>query len=44
MSPPLDRPCTKMTVPFKYTVKPAHMVTSIELSPVFKGHPFFVLS
>jgi hypothetical protein len=28
----------------KYTVKPAHTVTSIKQSPVLKGHIFLVLS
>jgi len=27
-----------------YAVKPAHVVTSIKLSPVLKGHLFLVLS
>jgi len=27
-----------------YTVKPAHVVTSIKQSPVLKGHLFLVLS
>jgi hypothetical protein len=27
-----------------YTVKPAHVVTSIKQSHVLKGHPFLVLS
>jgi hypothetical protein len=27
-----------------YSVKPAHVVTSIKQSPVLKGHPFLVLS
>jgi hypothetical protein len=27
-----------------YTVKPAHVVTSIKQLPVLKGHPFLVLS
>jgi len=27
-----------------YTIKPAHEVTSIKQSPVFKGHPFLIPS
>jgi len=30
--------------PERYTVKPAHAVTSTKQSPVLKGRPFLVLS
>ena len=36
--------CVKNYEKGQYTVKPAHTVTSIKQPPVFKGHPFLVLS
>ena len=36
--------CYDIPVNIKYTVKPAHAVTSIKQSPVLKGHLFLILS
>jgi len=36
--------CVSVSLYIEYTGKHVHAVTSIEQSPILKGHPFFVLS
>jgi hypothetical protein len=40
----LEKKCVSVSLYIEYTVKHVHAVTSIEQSPILKGHPFFVLS
>ena len=40
----LKKQCVSVSLYIEYTVKHVHAVTSIEQSPILKGHPFFVLS